>query len=419
MKILWLCNIMLPKIASHLQKSVPNVGGWLTGLSDSLLTKSDVELIICFPDNQKIMQGNVDGLKYYSFVKKNIVKYDFENENYFREILENEKPDIVHIFGTEYPHSLEMVNAFNSPKRTIINIQGLVSVYSQHFFASLPFSVIHRYSFKDFIKGKNLVGQRNDFIKRGKFEELALKNVDNIIGRTEWDKACTKFINYEATYYHCNESLRNEFYMHDWSLEKCEKFSIFLSQANYPIKGLHRMLDALKIVMKYYPNTKLYIAGSNITGNKTVKEKIAISSYGLFLNKIIKKNNMSNNIMFLGNLNEHEMCTRYLNSHIFVCPSSIENSPNSVGEAMILGVPTITSDVGGVKNLLNHGEEGYIFPSDEAYMLAYYILEIFSNDNIAIKVSKNAKIKASQIHNRNQNNIQLVNIYKNVLEKEL
>ena len=81
MKILWLCNIMLPKIASHLQKSVPNVGGWLTGLSDSLLTKSDVELIICFPDNQKIMQGNVDGLKYYSFVKKNIVKYDFENVN--------------------------------------------------------------------------------------------------------------------------------------------------------------------------------------------------------------------------------------------------------------------------------------------------------------------------------------------------
>lgn len=92
---------------------------------------------------------------------------------------------------------------------------------------------------------------------------------------------------------------------------------------------------------------------------------------------MIRQYKLEKHVTFLGTLNPEDMCMAYINTHIFVSASSIENSPNSVGEAMILGVPTISSDVGGVKNMLVHEQEGYIYPFDEPYMLAYYIKKIF------------------------------------------
>ena len=67
MKVLWLCNIILPKISKHLNKSVINQGGWLVGLSDGLLEKRDIELIVCFPifDEIQLIKGKVENMYYY------------------------------------------------------------------------------------------------------------------------------------------------------------------------------------------------------------------------------------------------------------------------------------------------------------------------------------------------------------------
>ena len=60
-----------------------------------------------------------------------------------------------------------------------------------------------------------------------------------MIGRTDWDEACTKEINPKVQYHFCNESLRDSFYSGSWEYQNCEKHSIFMSQAATPIKGLH------------------------------------------------------------------------------------------------------------------------------------------------------------------------------------
>ena len=71
-------------------------------------------------------------------------------------------------------------------------------------------------------------------------------------------------------------------------------------------------------------------------------------------------------------------------------PSTIENSPNSLGEAMLLGLPCISSHVGGVANMLVHGVEGFLYPSDEPYMISYYVCKLFENDNLARRFSEAA-----------------------------
>ncbi|MBQ3625427.1 MAG: glycosyltransferase family 4 protein, partial [Synergistaceae bacterium] len=116
-----------------------------------------------------------------------------------------------------------------------------------------------------------------------------------------------------------------------------------------------------------------------------------------------------------------EMCERYLKSHVFVSPSSIESQSNSIGEAIILGVPVVSSDVGGIRsnwnNELIHNENGYVYPADAPYMLAYYIMNLFNNDELAQKFSHNARPKAIKFYDKEVNFKSLVDEYNKIAEE--
>lgn len=409
MKILWLCNIMLPIISEDLNLPINPTGGWLTGLSNDLLESDNVELSVCFPWKEKIT-GSVDSLNYYSFNKKHF------NEETFIEIINNVKPDVINIFGTEFKHTITMLNAaeiIGVLKQTIITMQGLVSLISKHYYSNLPTSIIHAWTLRDVLRLDNIHLAKKSFAKRGKNEILALKKAVHVMGRTDWDKACSKQINPNCIYHHCNETLRDSFYNDEWTYEKCEKHSLFVSQCSYPIKGMHLMLEAMKEIVKDYPDAHLYTTGFNPL-KLTFKQKLLQNSYNRYLGKLIKKYRLTNNVTFLGLLNEANMKQRYLKSNVFVSCSSIENSPNSVGEAMLLGVPVVSSDVGGVKNLMTHNEDGVIYPFDEPYMISYYVKQIFSDLEMAEKFSKNARFHARTTHNRQKNVSTVLDIYKKI-----
>ena len=81
---------------------------------------------------------------------------------------------------------------------------------------------------------------------------------------------------------------------------------------------------------------------------------------------------------------------------------------------MILGVPVVSSDVGGVKNMIKHDEEGFVYQHDAPYMLAYYIMRIFSDDNLATKFSERARVHASLTHCKEKNSETLTQIYQQI-----
>lgn len=299
-------------------------------------------------------------------------------------------------------------------KSVVISIQGLVSKYFYHYYAYLPHYVVVSRTLRDLIKG-NVADGAKEFKKRGELEKEAICGVKHVIGRTEWDRACAWDINPNLEYHFNNETLRDEFYSGQWSYDACEKHSIFCSQGHYPIKGIHLVIEALYRVVKEYPDAHLYIGGKDYLHLPFWKQ----SGYGAYLVSLIKRYNLEKNITFTGFLNASQMKNRYLKANIFVSASSIENSPNSLGEAMLLGVPCISSRVGGVHNLMEHGKEGYVYPADETYMLAYYICNLFENHEKASEFGMRARAHAMKTHDAITNREELAKIYLSIIREEV
>lgn len=421
MKVLWLCNVIIPQISSDLGIEIENGGGWLTQLADMLDKVDNIELGICAPYRQgreltKKKWGHNSIFWGFQNQMWNPCRYDSSLEVLFRGIIEEFNPDIVHIFGTEFPHTLAMVKAFNKPDQTVIHIQGLVSVYAQHYCAYLPCEVTKKRTFRDFIKRDNIIQQKRKFELRGEFEVEALKQVGHVMGRTDWDRACCEAMNPNIKYHYVQEMMRAEFYEGQWSYDDCEKHSIFMSQGSYPIKGLHLALEALYMLKKHYPDIKMYIAGSDIVHYDGIKQKIRMTYYSKYIMELLDKWELWDKVVFLGPLNAQAMKERYLLSHVFLSPSVIENSPNSIGEAMLLGTPIVASDVGGVASLVTHKENGFLYQAEAPYMLAYYVKQLFENRELAEQISEAEIHRATDLYDREKIVQQVEDVYWTMLK---
>jgi len=423
MKILWITNV-----AVELNNMSISRGGWMKGALSRLVGNDNIEVAVAYP-GKKYHKKLERELTYYSFREyTTIAKYCDETRQDLGSIMADFCPDVIHIWGTEYSHSLAAVIAAEERElltRTVINIQGLVSQYAKVYFAGIPYRYRLGLSLKELYKGESIRKSQKAFEKRGVFECEALKKVPFVIGRTDWDKACTSQLNPKGHYFFCNEILRDSFYCERvWNVGMIEKYSLFVSQAGYPIKGLHQVFSAMAVLKEKYPQLQLYVAGPDKFCQKESKKRIynklprsiKRDSYERFLYRTAKKYGVLENVTFLGELNEQEMRERYLKTHVFISPSVIENESNSISEAKILGVPCVAAYVGGVTNRIEHGQDGYFYPWNEPYMLSYYVDKIFANSEVANEFSKNAKKRMTEICDPKSNAENLIRIYYEIME---
>lgn len=415
MRILLLINILLPDAAEYLKKDMSVRGGWLVAASQ-MLSKEHELAVITVMENSQYCEFLVNKVQYYVLPTKNINKYQRDLENYFQMIKLRFSPDVIHIYGTEFPHSLAFVNACGND-RVVVSLQGLVSIYERYYLAGLSKREIwNNITLRDIIRRDNLLLRQREFKKRGMFEEELLRKVKYVEGRTSWDKTHSLYINNKLKYFHCNRTLRDSFYLSKkWQYVTCEKHSIFLSQCATALKGCHYVLMALPFILKEFPDCKLYVTNTLDLTRGKLKNRLLMNGYFLYLRKLIKTFKLEKNVIFTGMLDEKEMCKMYLKSNVFVCPSSIENSPNSVGEAQILGVPCIASYVGGNMDMVTDGVTGFLYRFEEVEMLAFKICDIFRLENKVSVISRQEIEVAEKRHDISVNYNKMMLIYNQVL----
>lgn len=411
--IIWLCNTLVPEAAEYFGVRSSKPESWISAVYNDIKNNADISLVYLFPTRGDCKEAELDGVNFISYSEHNPNSYYEIQVEEFRRLLEKNKPSVIHIFGTEMPHSYAMTKACEEAgliDHLVVSIQGLVSIYAKHYTAYLPYDVVKKRTVRDLIKKDSILKQKDGFIQRGQYEEMTLRMVKHVIGRTEWDRVCVERINTSVHYYHCNETLRKAFYGNRWNSEKAEKHTVFLSQWYSPIKGLHLLLEAVGELVTEYPDLKIFTTGDSFIPTNW-KEKLKLSEYKKYCLGLIKQYGLEGKIEFLGYLNEEEMCKTFLRSNVFICPSSIENSPNSVGEAMLLGMPIVAADVGGMKSILKENE-GFLYPADAPYMMAYFMRQVF--DGNVEKMCLKAREHALQTHDPEKNMDTLLSIYNEI-----
>lgn len=414
MKVLWITNILFPEAEQLLTGSgeLKASGGWMLGAANALLRNKKVKLTVASVSTKVHKLTKLEGhdiLYYILPMGKGNMDFNMDYCKYWQQVNNDVNPDVVHIHGTEYSHGYAYMMACDC-NNVVISIQGLTSAYYPYYYFGMTKKDIYlNMTFRDMIRGSILKGQ-NQFKQRAAYEIEMIKTTRHIIGRTSWDKSRVWAINPNAEYHFCNETLRPDFYDGSrWMYNQCDKHSIFISQAGYPIKGLHQVLKAMPFILRHFPDTKIRVAGGDITKSVTLLDKLRLSGYGKYIKNLIKKYNIDGKVIFTGNLNGEQMKQEYLRANVFVCPSTIENSPNSLGEAQILGTPCVASYVGGVMDMMK-GNETNLYRFEEVEMLAEKVCQIFTDKEKQIDMHT----VAYERHNPEINSKQLFTIYKTI-----
>ena len=313
--------------------------------------------------------------------------------------------------------TLSFIRACGSDN-TLISIQGLVSRIADYYLGGITLSErLKSLSLHSVVRHINMQATVRSFRRRGKWEIEALQAAKYVEGRTTWDRDNVLAINPRICYFACDRTLRDSFYTHDkWNENICERHSIFVSQGRTPLKGLHKVIEAMVLVRQNYPDVKLYVTNDLNFNKSCIQDYLWGNDYINYIKTLIKRYGLENNIISTGLLPESQMADRFQKSNVFVSASSIENSPNSVAEAQMLGVPCIGSYVGGTMDMIVHGQTGFLYRFEETNMLASLICDVFSGNINTQELSRQEIAIASERHAKEKNLKKMLDIYTAILE---
>lgn len=414
MKVLWFSN---GPVSAKSLKNINFVGeSWIGALESLIKKEKDIELAIAFQYNKakEIETYSIEGVRYFlcpvtTGIKKRKIGFGgkyFANDslslNYYLSIINQFQPDIIQVFGTENNYGL-IVPHIKIP--VVFHIQGILHMCMRKYFSGISkFEIIKYTSLLKWIKGGTMLHYYN-FQKKISERELKVYSLGQyFFGRTHWDEMIVKILSNKATYFHCEEIIRSDFYSHYWDKDFDTPLKIVSILRSNLFKGFDLVQQTAEL---------LEAKGINFTWNiiGTSREDGTIR---LFEKKF--KGSFNKNIHFLGGKDGKEIINIMCDSHILVQTSYIENSPNSVCEAMILGMPVISTAVGGVSSILENHKEGLLIQENDPFHLAGSIIDLYENPQKARILGQNALLKARERHNPDAILKSVLGYYKSILD---
>ena len=417
MKILWTVNLIPEEMSLYMGIKTEVLGGWVESMAAQLRTAEDIELAIaCKCSDDVVFKEKINGVTYYSLGYSDSAEESVIKER-CGEIVSDFRPDIVQIEGTEFLHSKAMLvycKEKNIP--AIVSLQGILNGYYNYQCGQLQLEdMMFSKSLTSIIAAWLLFLRKVLWFKpRMKPEKEVIEGVSYLLGRTSWDRAHAYSINPTAKYYSCNRVLRKPFYEKDWNIKNIERHSIYVGNGYNALKGARFVIMALPQLIREYPDVKLYIAGYKPYSDGDNRSFIK-KGYGAYLKKLIDDLGVEKHVEFTGPLKAHEVAERLSKVNAYVLCSAIENSPNTLGEAMMIGTPCVSAYVGGASDMAEDKREALFYRNDDPKLLAWNLKQIFDNDELALKLSENGRRRARITHDAKNNAADLLFAYNDIL----
>ena len=354
MKILWIVGFLPPALAGALGLPAQASGSWV-GALQAALPKGEVQLAVCGfePRLQTPRREEIGGTVYWGLPAGDRAA--------LAAALEAEQPQLVQLFGTESDHCAWVLELFDA-QRVLVYIQGLAGPCGEHMADGLPPRFLRRQPFKEALAlrtgGLTVRQQSQRLLAIGQKERQVLSAARHVLGRTQWDKAyCARYAP-GAQYHHLPEIMREPFYAGGWARSGCQPHRLFVSQGNLPLKGLHRAIEALPALAARWPDTQLYVAGWPPPDKGPLLRPALhwLAEYTGYLATLCRRLGVADRVHYTGVLDAAAMRSQLLQAETYLLCSSVENSPNSLCEAMLTGTPCAAAAVGGVPSLLGPGE---------------------------------------------------------------
>lgn len=324
-----------------------------------------------------------------------------------RDLVDEWKPDLVHIHGTEQHFGLLIARGMIKCP-SLISLQGLLGPCSEwySYFGNRSLTeIIRMHRLLEIPAMRGHCWAYWDIRKRAEREREIIRSNRFFMGRTVWDRAYIRALNPSAAYYHGGELLREAFWHKRWDIERAQRHRIIFTNAHHPRKGTEILLDAVKLLRDDFPDIQVCIAGG-------ISRR---SGYGRYIRKRI--NTLNSVAVELGQLNADQMAKELAKSHVFVSPSFIDNSPNAVCEAQLVGMPVVSTYTGGIPSLVEEARTGLFFAAGDVLMLSARLREVFKNDALAGRLGAQSHTIASQRHDPDSVVQQVLVAYEDVLRK--
>jgi glycosyltransferase involved in cell wall biosynthesis len=302
------------------------------------------------------------------------------------DVVESVQPDLIHVHGTEGPFGLIQRH---TDLPVLISVQSVLSVYELKYFAGVDRATARRSAGTRDTASRNSYADRyRRFARQAEREREMLAITRHLTGRTEWDRRVTSVLAPQATYHHLDEIMRAPFYERTWRTPGNTELELFTTTGPNLYKGFETLVRCAALLDDAGVEYHWRVAG---LAPKDSFVELFLRALGVELPARVD---------LLGTLTEVELADRMIGSDLYVGVSHIENSPNSLCEAQLMGMPCVATYAGGTASLVTDDRDGVLVQDGDPYAMAGAILDLGRDPERAVRLGSAARERASTRHDR-------------------
>jgi glycosyltransferase involved in cell wall biosynthesis len=194
----------------------------------------------------------------------------------------------------------------------------------------------------------------------------------------------------------------------DWSspgrdrLIPDNSFTIFCNRSWEPLYGIDVLARAFVRAAQSRPGLSLMLLGSG--------------SQGARIRQILMSGGVLDRVTFGGQVTQTELPRWYHWADVYISPSHVDGSSVSLMEALASGLPCLVSDIPGNREWVTEGENGWLFPDDDADALAAKITQAMDQRETLPKIGSAARAVAEERADWTKNSAKLMDAYLRALQ---